>query len=154
MKRRRRRGRLCRYARLHHSEFQYRVVVAYPSALTEGRRMAGNQPLRDDALPPRVGSPASRSACKISLAVAFGEKSHRSAIAPPSPNAALPQQVRRVHVVKYKPSTPGHPLPPQHIGEVQTTAVRIDLGASFVLTFGWAQLSKTTVRSSLMSWSA
>jgi len=45
-------------------------------------------------------------------------------------------------------------LPPQHIGEVQTTAVRIDLGTSFVLTFGWAQLSKTTVRSSLMSWSA
>ena len=86
-------------------------------SLVRSARAGGGraQPLDGTDLPFRVGSPAARNSRIFSSALAFGEKSHRSSIIPPSP-IAMPRNGCVVSVLlKYKDLYFGVPIPtPQH----------------------------------------
>lgn len=104
-----------------------------PSA-AEGRKWPGNQPLGGEARrtdrSPLVGSPASRRACKIDLvrlALAFGEKAIRSAIAPPSSLATISQRMRLARSVEIQTSRPRCPVSRADTVEVQSKTVRLQL---------------------------
>lgn len=86
-------------------------------SLVRSARAGGGraQPLDGTDLPFRVGSSAARNSRIFSSTLAFGEKSHRSSIIPPSP-IAMPRNGYVVLVLlKYKDLYFGVPIPtPQH----------------------------------------
>lgn len=140
------------------------------SAGAEGRQeTAGNQPLRGTGLPPRVGSPASRNACKIDLvklAPVFGEKADRLAIAPPSSVATMPQGIVLARVIEIQnlylgaPSANAehlrssgegrpHPTLTHHFGRVRTVA---DSGPALILDRFDCSIEFESVSPRLNSW--